>query len=134
MPELPEVETIRTSLDGVVVGRTVVKLDLRTPRLRLPLDEALREAVTGRRIVATSRRGKYLLLELDNGRAWFFHMGMSGRLRFTEEDAVEAGTHDHVLAFFREGGALVFHDPRRARIGNLIFATALVAMTALAFI
>ncbi|MFN2426834.1 MAG: bifunctional DNA-formamidopyrimidine glycosylase/DNA-(apurinic or apyrimidinic site) lyase [Candidatus Binatia bacterium] len=113
MPELPEVETIRTSLDGVVVGLTVARVELRTPRLRLPLDEALRVAITGRRITATSRRGKYLLLELDDGRAWFFHMGMSGRLRFTEGEGVEGGLHDHVVAHFREGGALVFHDPRR---------------------
>jgi len=113
VPELPEVETIRVSLDPVVVGRTVERVELRTPRLRLPLDENLRLAVTGRRIVATSRRGKYLLLELDDHRAWFFHMGMSGRLRFTEGDAVERGTHDHVLAWFRGGGVLVFHDPRR---------------------
>lgn len=113
MPELPEVETIRVSLDGVVTGRTVERLDLRTPRLRLPLDETLRRCVVGRRIVATSRRGKYLLLALDDGRAWIFHMGMSGRLRFHEEGPCEPAVHDHVVAHFREGGMLVFHDPRR---------------------
>ena len=113
MPELPEVETIRASLDGVVVGLTVARVDLNTPRLRLPLDETLRRAITGRRIVATSRRGKYLLLELDDDRSWFFHMGMSGRLRFVEEPMPPAGRHDHVVAHFREGGALFFHDPRR---------------------
>ncbi|MFN2376990.1 MAG: bifunctional DNA-formamidopyrimidine glycosylase/DNA-(apurinic or apyrimidinic site) lyase [Candidatus Binatia bacterium] len=113
MPELPEVETIRASLDGVVVGRSVERIDFRTPRLRLPLDETLRRGITGRRIVATSRRGKYLLLELDDGRAWFFHMGMSGRLRFAEDAAEAPGLHDHLLAYFREGGVLVFHDPRR---------------------
>jgi formamidopyrimidine-DNA glycosylase len=37
---------------------------------------------------------------------------MSGRLRF-EDGGYEPGLHDHVLAHFREGGALVFHDPRR---------------------
>jgi formamidopyrimidine-DNA glycosylase len=113
VPELPEVETIRESLDGVVVGRTVARIDMRTPRLRLPLDEALANAIVGRRIVSTSRRGKYLLLDLDDGRAWFFHMGMSGRLRFSESADVTPGVHDHVIAAFHEGGALVFHDPRR---------------------
>lgn len=113
VPELPEVETIRRSLDGIVVGRTVARMELRTPRLRLPLDDTLRAGVVGRRIVATSRRGKYLLFELDNGRAWIFHMGMSGRLRYTDAREETGGKHDHVLAFFEEGGALVFHDPRR---------------------
>ena len=54
-----------------------------------------------------------LLLDLDDGRAWIFHMGMSGRLHYSDEPVVVAGLHDHVLAFFRDGGALVFHDPRR---------------------
>lgn len=113
MPELPEVETIRRSIDPHVVGLTVKELDLRTPTLRLPLDDNLRRAVVGRRVVSTSRRGKYLMLDLDDGLAWFFHMGMSGRLRFHEGSGVQPGLHDHVVARFRGGGALVFHDPRR---------------------
>lgn len=113
MPELPEVETIRESLDGVVVGRTVESVQLRTPRLRSPLTPALARAVTGRRIVATSRRGKYLLLHLDDGLAWIFHMGMSGRLRFRDLAEEPPATHDHVVAKLKGGGALVFHDPRR---------------------
>lgn len=113
VPELPEVETIRVSIDPLVVGRTVASIDLRTPTLRLPLDENLRRAVTGRRVLSTSRRGKYLLLHLDDARAWIFHMGMSGRLRFFEGEGEAPGTHDHVVAVFREGGGLVFHDPRR---------------------
>ncbi|HYC54459.1 MAG TPA: bifunctional DNA-formamidopyrimidine glycosylase/DNA-(apurinic or apyrimidinic site) lyase [Candidatus Binatia bacterium] len=112
MPELPEVETIRVSLDPVVVGRTVAEVELRTPTLRLPLGDDLRSALVGRRITATSRRGKYLLLALDDGRTWFFHMGMSGRLRFVDGEHVPA-LHEHLLARFVEGGTLVFHDPRR---------------------
>lgn len=113
MPELPEVETIRRSIDPHVVGLTVKSIDLRTPALRLPLGEKLRSAVLGRRIVSTSRRGKYLMLDLDDGNAWFFHMGMSGRLRFHVGQDTVAGLHDHVLASFHGGGCLVFHDPRR---------------------
>jgi formamidopyrimidine-DNA glycosylase len=113
VPELPEVETIRVSLDPVVVGRTVECIELRAARLRHPLDATLRAAIVGRRIVATSRRGKYLLLELDNDLAWFFHMGMSGRLRFEAGGPVVPAVHDHVLASFAGGGTLVFHDPRR---------------------
>jgi formamidopyrimidine-DNA glycosylase len=112
VPELPEVETIRVSLDPVVVGRTVAEVELRTARLRHPLGESLRSALVGRRIVATARRGKYLLLGLDDGLSWFFHMGMSGRLHFSEEKRA-GGLHDHVIAHFAEGGTLVFHDPRR---------------------
>ncbi|HYB98046.1 MAG TPA: bifunctional DNA-formamidopyrimidine glycosylase/DNA-(apurinic or apyrimidinic site) lyase [Candidatus Limnocylindrales bacterium] len=112
MPELPEVETIRVSLDPVLVGRTIADVELRAPMLRRPLDQTLRTALLGRRIVGSSRRGKYLLLALSDGRTWFFHMGMSGRLRFVDGEHLPA-LHEHLLARFVEGGTLVFHDPRR---------------------
>lgn len=113
MPELPEVETIRRSLAPLVTGRTVARLELRAPRLRVPLGEELRHAVEGRGITGTGRRGKYLWFVLDDGRGWFFHMGMSGRLRFVEGDGTVGGVHDHVIAHLSGGGGLVFHDPRR---------------------
>ena len=113
MPELPEVETIRRSLEPLVVGRTVATLDLRTPRLRLPLGEELRRGVEGRRIVGSGRRGKYLWFVLDDDRGWFFHRGMSGRLRFTGGVEAGEGLHDHLVARFVGGDALLFHDPRR---------------------
>lgn len=113
MPELPEVETIRLSLDPLLVGRSVASLELRTPRLRLPMGDELRRAVQGRRITGSGRRGKYLWLTLDDGRGWFFHMGMSGRLRFVEGEEAGEGAHDHLIARFVGGGCLIFHDPRR---------------------
>ena len=58
MPELPEVETIRASLHPLVVGRVVDRVELRSPRLRLPLDAGLALAVAGRRVSGTSRRGE----------------------------------------------------------------------------
>lgn len=113
MPELPEVETIRRSLEPLLIGRSVAALELRAPRLRLPLGEELRRGVEGRRITGSARRGKYLWFVLDDGRGWFFHMGMSGRLRFVAGADAGVGTHDHLVARFRGGDALVFHDPRR---------------------
>ncbi|MBI5504827.1 MAG: bifunctional DNA-formamidopyrimidine glycosylase/DNA-(apurinic or apyrimidinic site) lyase [Deltaproteobacteria bacterium] len=113
MPELPEVETIRRSLEPLVVGRTVARLELRTPRLRVPLGEELRRGVEGRCITGSGRRGKYLWFVLEDGRGWFFHMGMSGRLRFVEGADAGEGVHDHLIARFAGGDALVFHDPRR---------------------
>lgn len=113
MPELPEVETIRRSIDPHVVGRRVVAVDIRTPRLRLPLDERFRRALLGRRIESTSRRGKYLLLHLDDGNAWFLHMGMSGRLRLAGDGEGAPGLHDHLAVALDDGQRLMLHDPRR---------------------
>ncbi len=83
MPELPEVETVRDGLERHVVGRTVESVTVLHPRpvrrdLRGPAGFAA--ALTGRRIVAARRRGKYLWLPLDSGDALLGHLGMSGQL------------------------------------------------------
>ncbi|HEU4514390.1 MAG TPA: bifunctional DNA-formamidopyrimidine glycosylase/DNA-(apurinic or apyrimidinic site) lyase [Nocardioidaceae bacterium] len=83
MPELPEVEVVRTGLEAHVVGRTVDHVDVLHPRpvrrhLAGPDDFA--GALTGRTFQAACRRGKYLWLPLDNGDALIAHLGMSGQM------------------------------------------------------
>jgi len=114
MPELPEVETIRRSLEPVVVGRTVCSVDVRCASLRKPVPPGLAQRVTGRRIAATGRRAKYLLIEMDDGLMWIFHMGMSGRLQHFPAAAGEArAKHDHLVVLLDDDSTLVFNDPRR---------------------
>jgi formamidopyrimidine-DNA glycosylase len=83
VPELPEVEVVRAGLERHVVGATITGVEVLHPRpvrrdLRGPAGFA--EALTGRRIQAARRRGKYLWLPLDNGDALLGHLGMSGQI------------------------------------------------------
>lgn len=83
MPELPEVEVVRRGLEAHVVGRTIAHVDVLHPRpVRRhaggPSDFASR--LTGRRVEAARRRGKYLWLPLDTGDAILGHLGMSGQM------------------------------------------------------
>lgn len=83
MPELPEVEVVRRGLEAHVVGRTIAHVDVLHPRpvrrhLGGPADFAAR--LTGRRVEAARRRGKYLWLPLDSGDALLGHLGMSGQM------------------------------------------------------
>ena len=83
MPELPEVEVVRAGLERHVLGATITRVDVLHPRPvrrdpRGPDGFAL--ALTGRRIEAARRRGKYLWVPLDNGDALLGHLGMSGQL------------------------------------------------------
>ncbi len=83
MPELPEVEVVRVGLDRHVVGTVIESVSVLHPRpvrrdARGPAGFA--EALTGRRIMAARRRGKYLWLPLDNGDAVLGHLGMSGQM------------------------------------------------------
>jgi formamidopyrimidine-DNA glycosylase len=111
VPELPEVETTRRSLEPPLVGHRVVSAVVRDRRLRWPVPDHLEHTLTGAMIVALRRRAKYLLIDTDRG-SLLVHLGMSGSL------TVVPGTrapvkHDHVDIVLDSGETLRFHDPRR---------------------
>jgi formamidopyrimidine-DNA glycosylase len=111
MPELPEVETTRRGLAPHLIGRTVVGLDIRQPRLRWPIPRTLRTRLPGQRIEDIERRAKYLLVHTKAGSA-LLHLGMSGSLRVLPA-STPVGTHDHVDWRLDSGRILRFTDPRR---------------------
>lgn len=125
MPELPEVETLRRTLYPHVIGRTIRSVNVRDARLRSPLNSAaLNESLTGRKIVELSRRGKYLLFELDRKTGLVVHLGMSGRLLLAEQSLPYA-THEHVQFQLDNGRELRFRDPRRFGIVETVDCTTL---------
>jgi formamidopyrimidine-DNA glycosylase len=112
MPELPEVETVRSDVHERVVGRRidhVVATGARTVR-RSSAEEL--EAVTlGRTVVSTGRHGKWLWMALDNDSCVLVHLRMSGQLRWATPPMSEPPAHTHVT--FRFGpDELRFVDPR----------------------
>lgn len=117
MPELPEVEITRRGFAAQLAGARIMQLRLGKP-LRWPLGIAP-EALVGRTIEDIKRRGKYILLALDEGML-LLHLGMSGRLVFGS--ALPApGVHDHADLLTNQG-SLRLHDPRR--FGALVWAPA----------
>ncbi|MEM6903897.1 MAG: DNA-formamidopyrimidine glycosylase family protein, partial [Pseudomonadota bacterium] len=67
MPELPEVETVGRGLANAVLGATIAKVDQRRPDLRWPMPNNLPARLAGRRWADIRRRGKYLLITMDDG-------------------------------------------------------------------
>jgi formamidopyrimidine-DNA glycosylase len=118
MPELPEVEVTRLSFADRIAGAKVLSLRMGKP-LRWPLGVDPQQ-LQGRRIVRVDRRGKYLLMHLDQG-CLLWHLGMSGALNFSAHAPV-VGPHDHV-DLHTSLGVLRLHDPRR--FGAVIFVPAL---------
>lgn len=112
MPELPEVETIRRSLLARVVGARITGVLVRERRLRKPIAADFESRLARRRIEGIDRRGKYLLLALDDGHTLLVHLGMSGSLTIAPADAA-LEPHDHVRLHLDSGSALTFNDPRR---------------------
>jgi formamidopyrimidine-DNA glycosylase len=113
VPELPEVETIRRQLAPELTGHTVVAA--RVARARLVRAHACAAdftcAVVGRRILAVTRRGKALLLPLDDGHTLLIRLGMSGQVLLAAPgDPLRP--HTHIIFTLDDGRELRFVDPR----------------------
>jgi formamidopyrimidine-DNA glycosylase len=115
MPELPEVEVTRLGFAHRIAGARIESVRLGKPlRWPLGLEPAL---LVGRTVQAVRRRGKYLLVDLDEG-LLLLHLGMSGSLGFTQA-LPEPGTHDH-FDLVTSRGSLRLNDPRR--FGAVVYA------------
>ena len=122
MPELPEVEIVCRSLGPHLSGRTIRRVKIFEPRLRTRVDEKALARLAGRSITEIARKGKYILILLDAGTVWLFHLGMSGKLICVAPNTARK-KHDHIVVHLENGGELRYHDPRR-------FGLSLVTTTA----
>jgi formamidopyrimidine-DNA glycosylase len=115
MPELPEVETIRRDLAPLLLGRTLTSVRIHAGAERLAITHAPRAlecALTGRRVAALDRHGKYLLARLDDGRTWVVHLRMTGSLVHTAADA-PAGRFERARVDLDDGASLRLNDMRK---------------------
>ncbi|MCR9245343.1 MAG: bifunctional DNA-formamidopyrimidine glycosylase/DNA-(apurinic or apyrimidinic site) lyase [bacterium] len=132
MPELPEVETVRTGAEPHLVGRRVTELEFARDDLRwpIPIDEL--RTLRGRTCTAVTRRSKYLLLHFG-GRdrpVALVHLGMSGRFAIDVQNRrvppPEWRKHEH-WRLHLPGRLVRYTDPRR--FGALGYATAATLAT-----
>ena len=139
MPELPEVETVRTGLEQAWVGRRIEHVKLRRKDLRFPFPANMAERLTGQTVLGVRRRAKYLLIDLEDGAVFLSHLGMSGRYTLVTPDEVTRidagpapqatspfgeltgfdGRHDHMEFRFDDGSVSVYTDPRRFGIADV---------------
>jgi formamidopyrimidine-DNA glycosylase len=111
MPELPEVETIRLRLRPLLVGQRIVRARvLRKDIVGFPDARGFERGVVGRTITELGRRGKYLIVRLDQGREIIFHFRLSGHLEMIDRDRkVE---YERARLELAGGKALSFVEPR----------------------
>lgn len=117
MPELPEVETIvrklRFGTDAPsLVGQTIERVTIQWPRhVAVPDAKTFQSELSGRTIKTVDRRGKYLVLSLDQG-CLLIHLKMTGDLMMSPEGE-EPGPYDHTVFHFSSGWELRFSDARK---------------------
>ncbi|XID74506.1 bifunctional DNA-formamidopyrimidine glycosylase/DNA-(apurinic or apyrimidinic site) lyase [Alkanindiges sp. WGS2144] len=113
MPELPEVETTKTSLEPLL-GQSITHIQVRQPSLRWPVPDDLSK-LCGQKLLKLERRAKYILAHFERD-ALLLHLGMSGSFSICAP-AQDLRKHDHVvLQFMDDSGHLTelrYHDPRR---------------------
>lgn len=130
VPELPEVETIRRTLEPHVVGRTITAAEIHHPHVTSPLaPRAFVRAVLGRTVARSWRKGKYMVFDLTAGDDhvegllhMIIHLRMTGRLCYLARGVrwSEDSAHTHATLRLEGGGRLIFHDVRK--FGRLTLA------------
>jgi formamidopyrimidine-DNA glycosylase len=120
MPELPEVEMVARSLDGIVRGKVVRTAVLLRERLAPSITPSnFSRHLKGRSINFVHRRGKHILIDLSGDKTLIVHLRMSGRFSLlTGED--EDPKFTHAVFHFRDDSRLVFHDQRHFGFMNVV--------------
>jgi len=129
MPELPEVEVVRTGLESLLLGRKVQSVTAFRADLRYPLPDF--SLLFNQKIQAIRRRSKYLLFDFEteireetennalDSRTLVWHLGMTGQFHVLAKDT-EAGAHEHVRFDFDDGSSLRYRDARRFGYAGLM--------------
>ena len=110
MPELPEVETVRTELERHITGKIIDEIDLRRDKIRIPIPDL--SELHGKKISKVERRAKYLLIHFTKFKdTLVIHLGMSGKILLGL--GLTRKKHDHAVFIFTDGSEMVFNDARR---------------------
>jgi len=125
MPELPEVEIVRKSLDKKIRRKKVKKVIIRNKNLRIKIPNNFKKSIEKKIIEKVSRFSKYIIIYLSNGKICIIHLGMSGTIHFIKKNDRKTLTnlsfynspylpkkHNHLEIIF-DKFKLIYNDPRR---------------------
>jgi formamidopyrimidine-DNA glycosylase len=115
LPELPEVETIKRTLEERIVGKRIKCIQVLLEKMVLPLNvEQFKIRVEGSIITGLGRRGKYLLVHLSFASVLIISLRMTGRLIFVPSGKdILVNKHTHLVFEFDDGSFLYFNDVRK---------------------
>src|SRR3954452_22605181 len=111
MPELPEGQTVVATLAPRIVSRRIVRVELLRDDIVRPCGFELAKNLNAKIVKNVSRRGKRIVVALDNGENFYVHLGMTGRLTIDPPTA-EVVKHTPLILPF-DGFDVRFRDPRR---------------------
>ncbi|OPY58098.1 MAG: Formamidopyrimidine-DNA glycosylase [Pelotomaculum sp. PtaU1.Bin035] len=113
MPELPEVETVKRTLQPKLAGLTFTDVQIFLPKIiRTPEPEEFKAKLINKKIVKVNRRGKYLLINLNGGLNLAVHLRMTGSLVYCEPDK-PLSKYTHLILSLSNNSQLRFADMRQ---------------------
>ena len=125
MPELPEVEIVRQSLDKKIKQKKVKKVIVRNRNLRFKIPFNFSSKLQSKKIIKVGRFSKYLIIHLSQGSYCLIHLGMSGTIHIVDKKMLKIFTntsfynspflpkkHNHVEIIF-DNFKIIYNDPRR---------------------
>ena len=124
MPELPEVEVVKKSLEKKLKNLTIKDVNIINNNLRYRIDNKQFNKIKGQKIISIKRRSKYLLINLNKNLTILAHLGMTGNF-FIIDDNKKYKTsfyyslkrndkkHDHITFFFNKKINLIYNDVRK---------------------
>ena len=125
MPELPEVEIVRQSLEKKIKGKVIQKVLLRNRNLRFKIQSKFKRHLNKKKIIKVDRFSKYLIITFDDMKGFIIHLGMSGTIHLCDINKKNTFTnssfynspelpkkHNHVEIQFKSI-KFIYNDPRR---------------------
>ncbi len=119
MPELPEVETICLGLEQQIIGKKIADIFTSDKNLRLPFPENFISDLKNQQILSVKRRARYILINISQSLTLLVHLGMSGKLTY-QNSTTKSAKHDHCKINFTDGTCLIYNDPRRFGLIDLV--------------
>ena len=125
MPELPEVEVVRRSLQSFIKGLEIKKVSIFNRNLRYKIRRDFDKKIINQKIIFIRRRSKFLLLGLENQSVILIHLGMTGKIfiinnssqkvfktSFYYENKINK-KHNHIIIKFNKFIKLIYNDVRK---------------------
>ena len=132
MPELPEVEIVRQSLDKKIKQKRVKKVIIRNRNLRFLIPSNFKSYIKNKKIIKVDRFSKYLIIHFLEGGYCLIHLGMSGTIHIVDKIRISKFTntsfyhsptlpkkHNHIVFEF-DNFKVIYNDPRRFGFFQLI--------------
>ncbi len=126
MPELPEVEVVKRSLERKILNLIIKKVQIKDNNLRYKLNKDQISKVVGKKIKKIKRRSKFLIFEINKNLNMLVHLGMTGKFYFVDENNRKTKTsfyynidknkdqkHDRVIFFLQNEQKLIYNDVRK---------------------